>query len=133
MVHHKVSASAVQLYLKGMHYPANKQDILNKAKANNAPENVLVYLENLPEREYQGPTNVQEEFGNLKRNRESELREEAQRRSAQGDHAWFDEPDYCDIGFTVETITELEDGVLVTLERYRCNFCEHEEKRKAVR
>ncbi len=62
----KVSAAQIQVYLKGMNYPANKKQIVDKAKANNAPQNVMDFLNRLPERQYQFPTDVEREFGKMK-------------------------------------------------------------------
>ncbi|HIH75096.1 MAG TPA: DUF2795 domain-containing protein [Methanosarcina sp.] len=51
-----------QKALKGMDYPAEKQEILKKAKENNAPQEVMQILENLPEREYENAADVSKEF-----------------------------------------------------------------------
>ncbi len=62
----KVSAAQLQVYLKGIDYPANKQKIIDAAKSNNAPENVMSFLRRLPERQYTRPTEVEEEFSKMK-------------------------------------------------------------------
>lgn len=62
----KVSAAQIQKYLGGMDYPANRQDIISHAKSKGAPENVMSFLNRLPEREYRFPTDVEEEFGKMK-------------------------------------------------------------------
>lgn len=62
----KVSAAQIQVYLKGMDYPANKEEIVQHAEQNNAPESVLKYLRQLPERQYDRPNHVQQEFGKMK-------------------------------------------------------------------
>ena len=62
----KVSAAQIQVYLKGMDYPATRQRIIDHARAQGAPENVMDYLERLPEREYGRPNHVEEEFGKMK-------------------------------------------------------------------
>ncbi|MDD5039146.1 MAG: DUF2795 domain-containing protein [Dehalococcoidales bacterium] len=62
----KVSAAQIQVYLKGIHYPANKQQVVNQAKSNNAPENVMSFLRRLPDRQYSRPMDVEEEFGKMK-------------------------------------------------------------------
>lgn len=61
----KVSAAEIQLYLKGIHYPVNKQKIIQTAKGNSAPDNVISFLNRLPEKQYQYPTDVEVEFGKL--------------------------------------------------------------------
>ncbi len=62
----KVSVAQLQMYLKGIDYPANKQKLIQTAKSNNAPENVMSFLNRLPEREYRAPTEVEQEFGKMK-------------------------------------------------------------------
>ena len=62
----KVSAAQLQVYLKGIDYPVNKQQIIEKARSNNAPDNVLTFLNRLPERQYNYPTDVEVEFGKMK-------------------------------------------------------------------
>lgn len=61
-----VSASELQLYLKGMNYPASKTELVNKAKTNGAPQNVMDFFSRMPEKQYGGPTVVEEEFGKMK-------------------------------------------------------------------
>ncbi len=62
----KVSASTIQLYLKGIDYPVSRDELINHAKSNGAPDNVMSFLNRLPEREYRYPTDVEEEFGKMK-------------------------------------------------------------------
>ena len=62
----KVSAAQIQLYLKGIDYPADKGKIIQTARSNNAPEKVMSFLNRLPEREYRYPTDVEVEFGKMK-------------------------------------------------------------------
>ncbi|MBI2868769.1 MAG: DUF2795 domain-containing protein [Chloroflexi bacterium] len=62
----KVSAAQIQVYLKGIDYPVNKQQLVSHAKSNGAPENVMSFLNRLPERQYSFPTDVEQEFGKLK-------------------------------------------------------------------
>jgi hypothetical protein len=51
-----------QKALKGMDYPAGKQEIIEKARENNAPQEVMQILEDLPEREFQNAADVSKEF-----------------------------------------------------------------------
>ncbi len=62
----KVSAAQWQGDLKGIDYPVNKQELVNHAKSRGAPENVMSFLNRLPDREYRFPTDVEEEFGKMK-------------------------------------------------------------------
>ncbi len=62
----KVSAAQIQVYLKGIDYPVNRQQIIEHAKSLNAPDNVMQFLNRLPERQYNFPTDVEQEFGKMK-------------------------------------------------------------------
>ncbi len=62
----KVSAAELQLYLKGINYPARKRDLITAAKSNGAPSNVMDFINQMPEKQYGGPNMVEEEFSRLK-------------------------------------------------------------------
>ena len=49
--------------LKGIKFPATKNDLLDRAKANNAPEGVIHNIEKLPEGNYQQMIDVTHNFG----------------------------------------------------------------------
>ncbi len=66
MAGEKVSAAQIQVYLKGIDYPMDKKQLVAHAKSNNAPENVMAFLNRLPERQYRYPTDVAQEFGKMK-------------------------------------------------------------------
>ena len=51
----------VQKYLSGMDYPAAKSDILEHARGQGASEDVVQALEQIADREYDGPNAVSEE------------------------------------------------------------------------
>lgn len=61
----ELSASALQTHLKGINYPAKKQDLLNQAKKNNAPPAVMQTIEKFEDREFSSPTEVSREFGRV--------------------------------------------------------------------
>ncbi|MBI2934617.1 MAG: DUF2795 domain-containing protein [Chloroflexi bacterium] len=67
LVSERVSAAQLQQYLKGMSYPADKKAIIARARSNNAPENVMSVLNQLPERSYSRPTEIEQEFGKMSR------------------------------------------------------------------
>jgi hypothetical protein len=66
MAQQKVSASELQLYLKGIRYPADKQKLMEIARGNGAPENVVSVINRLPEKTYGRANEVQQEFGKAK-------------------------------------------------------------------
>ena len=53
----------VQRYLKGVNYPARKDDIVSAAEGNGAPGDVLDGLRGLSRDEFDGPDDVMEAFG----------------------------------------------------------------------
>jgi hypothetical protein len=53
-----VSPIDIQKALSGMDYPANKEQILQKAEQNGADDQVLEALRRIPDREYDGPSGV---------------------------------------------------------------------------
>ncbi len=62
----KVSAAQIQVYLGGIDYPVNNQQIVEHARSKGAPQNVMSFLERLPERQYTRPNDVEHEFGKMK-------------------------------------------------------------------
>ncbi len=61
-----VSAAGLQTYLKGMDYPAGKQDLIRHAETNNAPPAVVNSLRRFEDRQYRSATEVSQEFGRIK-------------------------------------------------------------------
>ncbi len=57
------SPAKIQHCLKGAHYPSNKNDLVNLAKKNNAPSDVLSILDLIAEKEYISPAHVMKEVG----------------------------------------------------------------------
>jgi len=74
--HSLPSPALVQHHLHGMHYPASRDDLINYARGqceggdhpNDECERVVQVLSELPDREYQRPTDVNKAFGELARN-----------------------------------------------------------------
>ncbi len=60
-----VNPVQVQKFLGGIDYPASKQDLLKTAKNQGADENVMNTLKKLPDRKYDGPTDVTKAIGSL--------------------------------------------------------------------
>ncbi|AFY88547.1 MAG: hypothetical protein CLLPBCKN_001116 [Chroococcidiopsis cubana SAG 39.79] len=61
----KVNPIQLQKHLKGMEYPASKQDIVDYAKQQGADDNAIAILEQLPEEEYETPTDVNKAVGEV--------------------------------------------------------------------
>jgi hypothetical protein len=52
------SRAAVENYLKGIDFPANKKKLMQQARDNDAPEDVMHTIERLPEQQYNSPIDV---------------------------------------------------------------------------
>ncbi len=61
----KANPIDIQKHLSGVDYPASKADLVSHAREGDAPEEVLDTLQRLPERDYDGPTEVTEAVGAL--------------------------------------------------------------------
>lgn len=53
----------VQQYLESVSYPATKQDLLDSASKNAAPDEVMTALENIEDAEYGSPAEVSARVG----------------------------------------------------------------------
>jgi hypothetical protein len=78
------SPANMQKFLKGQHYPASKQDLVQTAKANNAPGEIIEWIEHLPEDHFGGPQDVmkayaEEDRGQGSSNRHSDDEEQTAR------------------------------------------------------
>ena len=62
----ELSASALQVHLKGILYPKNKQGIIAYARDQNAPPAVLQTFEKFEDKEYRSAAEVSQEFGKVK-------------------------------------------------------------------
>ncbi len=61
----KVNPAQLQKYLKGVDYPASKQDLIKHAEQVGADENVRSALEQLPDEQFQTPADVSKAVGNI--------------------------------------------------------------------
>jgi hypothetical protein len=52
----------IQKFLGGMDYPADKNQVIEHAKGQNAPEDIIRMLQGLAERKYEGPTGIIDEL-----------------------------------------------------------------------
>lgn len=55
----------LQKFLKGMDYPAAKEELVEHARDQGADENALSVLERLPDEPYETPADVSKAVGNL--------------------------------------------------------------------
>ena len=60
-----VSPAVVEKFLAGMHYPAEKQSLVDKARGKAAPEDVMELLDKLPNKTYKSPIEITKEIGKI--------------------------------------------------------------------
>ena len=60
-----VNPIQIQTFLKGVDYPASKEDLLAHAERNGAAENVRATLEQLPDEEFETPADVSQALGKI--------------------------------------------------------------------
>nr|BBH90821.1 hypothetical protein KTC_55720 [Thermosporothrix sp. COM3] len=63
----KINPIQAEKFLKGVNYPASKKDLVDCAKKNKADENVCDVLEQLPEQNYNKPSDVSKAIGAINR------------------------------------------------------------------
>jgi hypothetical protein len=62
----RIKITEFQHHLRGVHYPANRAQLLEQARANNAPPNMIARLEELPEHhEFKTPGEVMRGYAHL--------------------------------------------------------------------
>jgi len=55
----------VQKYLSGVAYPAGKEDLIEAARRNDAPDEVMQAIRKLPGDHYGGPQEVMKGYGEI--------------------------------------------------------------------
>jgi hypothetical protein len=60
-----VSPAIVLKYLGGMHYPAEKEKLIDNAKNKDASKDVLDLINRLPEKTYTSPIDITKEIGKI--------------------------------------------------------------------
>jgi len=59
------SPANVQQYLGGVKYPATKEDLIEQAKRNDAPREIMETIEHFRPDEYGGPQEVMKAYGEV--------------------------------------------------------------------
>ena len=60
-----VNPIQIQTFLKGVDYPASKEDLLAHAERNGTAENVRATLEQLQDEEFETPADVSQALGKI--------------------------------------------------------------------
>ncbi len=61
----KEKMGMMQDYLRGVNYPAMKQDMIDMARSNKAPDDVISMMDKLPDKTYKEQMDVEKEFGKI--------------------------------------------------------------------
>jgi hypothetical protein len=61
----KVNPIQLQKHLKGVDYPASKEQLIQHAQKQGADENAISVLQQIPDQEYETPTDVSEAVGEI--------------------------------------------------------------------
>lgn len=61
----KVNPIDVQKHLKGIDYPVTKEDLIKHAEKNGADDTLKALLQELPEGEFEKPTDVNKAIGQV--------------------------------------------------------------------
>ena len=72
------SPANVQVHLKGVHYPAKKEDLISTARKNGAPEEIMDILERMTEDEFGGPQDVMKAYSEVRQEDEGGGAEEGE-------------------------------------------------------
>ena len=57
----------IEQAIKGTNFPASKQDLMQQAKQNNASQDVMKAIDNLPEQKFNSPTDIAKAWGQGRR------------------------------------------------------------------
>ncbi|NJO72814.1 MAG: DUF2795 domain-containing protein [Leptolyngbyaceae cyanobacterium RM1_406_9] len=60
-----VNPIQLQKHLKGIDYPVNKENLIKHAKEHGADENVISVLDQLPDKEFETPADVNKAVGKV--------------------------------------------------------------------
>ncbi len=60
-----VSPAQVEKSIKGTHFPAQKQDLIQRARENQANQDVLEVLENMPDKQFNSPVDISKAMGKM--------------------------------------------------------------------
>lgn len=61
----KANPIQLQKHLKGMNYPASKQDLIQHAQKHGADDNAMSVFEQIPDEDYETPADVSKAIGDI--------------------------------------------------------------------
>ncbi|HML06336.1 MAG TPA: DUF2795 domain-containing protein [Methanobacterium sp.] len=62
----RVSPAQVEKSIKGIRFPASRQELVEQAESNNANGDVLNILENIPDKQFNSPVDISKAIGKMK-------------------------------------------------------------------
>jgi hypothetical protein len=63
----KITPITVEKYLKGIDFPANREELAEQAKQNNAPSEIVGMLNKLEEKQYNNVTDIAKEVSRVEK------------------------------------------------------------------
>ena len=60
-----MSPAIVEKYLAGIHFPADRENLVRKATDKDAPRDVMELLNKLPNKSYKSPIDITKEIGKI--------------------------------------------------------------------
>jgi hypothetical protein len=61
----RVSPATLERYLSGIHYPCSRQELVSHARRQNAPNEVIKTLQNLPRDNFSSPVDISKAVGEM--------------------------------------------------------------------
>jgi hypothetical protein len=61
----RVSPATLEKYLTGINYPCSRQELVNHARHQNAPQDVIQTLQNLPRDKFNSPVDISRAVGEM--------------------------------------------------------------------
>jgi hypothetical protein len=77
------SPANLQKFLKGADYPMSKDDLMDLANENGAPDEIMDILDQMPDVDFEGVTDVQECYGEIESGQDFEEDDRGQSRSQE--------------------------------------------------
>jgi len=62
----KTTPFAIEKFLKGIDFPCSKQDLIDHAENNNAPQDVISTLNSLPDQDFSSVNDVMKAYGKVR-------------------------------------------------------------------
>jgi len=62
----RVSPAQVEKFIKGIKFPASKQELIEQAEGNNANDDVINILDNVPDKQFNSPIEISIAIGKMK-------------------------------------------------------------------